>query len=188
MQYDTLASSPPIAAQTNHDLAHQANNTQRQLRRNWLAVLARATRAQLEQNLQPWARDLRYELLRRPECGMVMLRARMGGTGDPFNMGEATVSRCTVRLPSGQVGCGHVLGRDLRRAELVAVFDALLQEPQYQTNLQTQVIDPLLAGQRAARAAVAQATAGSKVEFFTWCEVPRECADSVTPRLFRVCR
>jgi alpha-D-ribose 1-methylphosphonate 5-triphosphate synthase subunit PhnG len=136
-------------------------------RRDWLAVLARATRDELEQALGTHAPGLRYEHLRHPESGMVMLRARMGGTGDPFNMGEATVTRCTVRLADGQVGCGHVLGRDTRRAELVAIFDALLQEPGYRSQLQTQVVEPLRQRQQAARAAAAQAAAGSRVEFFT---------------------
>ena len=98
---------------------------------------------------------------------MVMLRARMGGTGDAFNLGEATLTRCTVRLGDGQVGCGHVLGRDMRRAELVAVFDALMQEPSYRSQLQGQVLEPLRARQEDARVAAAQATAGSRVEFFT---------------------
>ncbi len=136
-------------------------------RRDWLAVLARATREELEQAVAAHAPALRFEHLRRPECGMVMLRARMGGTGDAFNLGEATVTRCTVRLADGQVGCGHVLGRDARRAELVAVFDALLQEPGYRALLQAHVVEPLRLRQQAARAAAAQAAAGSRVEFFT---------------------
>lgn len=136
-------------------------------RRNWLAVLARATRDELEQALGARAPGLRFEHLRRPESGMVMLRARMGGTGDAFNLGEATLTRCTVRLADGQVGCGHVLGRDARRAELVALFDALLQEPAYRSTLQAQVVEPLRARQQADRAAAAQAAAGSRVEFFT---------------------
>jgi alpha-D-ribose 1-methylphosphonate 5-triphosphate synthase subunit PhnG len=136
-------------------------------RRNWLAVLARASREELEEALQSHAPKLRFEHLRRAECGMVMLRGRMGGTGDAFNLGEATVTRCTVRLADGQVGCGHVLGRDTRRAELVAVFDALMQESAYHLRLQKYVLEPLRARQLAARAAAAQAAAGSRVEFLT---------------------
>ncbi|WP_264830140.1 phosphonate C-P lyase system protein PhnG, partial [Klebsiella aerogenes] len=44
------------------------------------------------------------ELLRGPETGLVTVRGRIGGGGAPFNVGEATVTRATVRLPSGQVG------------------------------------------------------------------------------------
>ena len=43
------------------------------------------------------------ELLRGPETGLVMVRGRIGGGGAPFNLGEATVTRATVRLaPAGR--------------------------------------------------------------------------------------
>src|SRR3954471_15539117 len=64
------------------------------------------------------------ELLRGPETGLVTLRGRIGGGGAPFNVGEATVTRATVRLPSGQVGHCYALGRDKRRAKREARADA----------------------------------------------------------------
>jgi alpha-D-ribose 1-methylphosphonate 5-triphosphate synthase subunit PhnG len=137
------------------------------LRRAWLAVLARAGTEELESGLSRNAPGLRYEFLRRPERGMVMLRGRVGGTGDSFNLGEATVTRCTVRLADGGVGSGHVLGRDRRKAELVAVFDALLQEPAYRAALEREVVAGLRQQQQARRAEQAAATGASKVEFFT---------------------
>ncbi len=45
----------------------------------------------------------------------------------PFNVGEATVTRCAVQLRSGQVGFSYALGRDLDKARLAAVCDALWQ-------------------------------------------------------------
>jgi alpha-D-ribose 1-methylphosphonate 5-triphosphate synthase subunit PhnG len=136
-------------------------------RREWLAVLARADTEELEQGLRRNAGGLRYEFLRRPERGMVMLRGRMGGTGDRFNLGEATVTRCTVRLADGAVGSGYVLGRDRRKAELVAVFDALLQEPAYRDTLERDLVSDLRQKQQARRAVQAAAAGASKVEFFT---------------------
>ena len=56
-----------------------------------------------------------HEDLREPENGLVMLRGRIGGDGAPFNLGEATVSRAAVRLATGEVGFGYVLGRDGKR-------------------------------------------------------------------------
>ena len=41
-----------------------------------------------------------------------MLRGRVGGDGAPFNVGEATVTRAVVELPSGERGYAHILGRD----------------------------------------------------------------------------
>ena len=37
-----------------------------------------------------------YVALRAPETGLVMVRGRIGGTGAPFNVGEMTVTRCSV--------------------------------------------------------------------------------------------
>ena len=42
---------------------------------------------------------LEAEALRGPETGLVTVRGRIGGGGAPFNTGEATVTRATVRLP-----------------------------------------------------------------------------------------
>lgn len=52
-----------------------------------------------------------HVLLRAPESGLVMLRGRMGATGAAFNFGEATVTRCAVRLSSGQEGHAYVMRR-----------------------------------------------------------------------------
>ena len=38
-----------------------------------------------------------YRVLRGPEAGLVMVRGRTGGGGAPFNLGEMTATRCTVR-------------------------------------------------------------------------------------------
>lgn len=136
-------------------------------RREWLGVLARADADVLEQALRRWAPHVQREYLRRPEAGMVMLRARMGGTGDAFHLGEATVTRCSVRLSEGQVGIGWVLGRDRRKAELVAMMDALLQEPAYRAHLEPNLVAPLRLTQQRRRAAAAAAAGSSRVEFFT---------------------
>ena len=67
--------------------------------------------------------------MRGPETGLVMVRGRAGGSGSPFNLGEMTVTRCTVQLGSGTAGHAYIAGRDERQAELAAVADALLQDP-----------------------------------------------------------
>jgi alpha-D-ribose 1-methylphosphonate 5-triphosphate synthase subunit PhnG len=134
----------------------------------WLAVLARATLAQLE-GQAPAAIELApLQPVRPPEIGMVMLRGRVGGTGNPFNLGEASVVRCAVRLGDGPLGVSYALGRDKRRAELAALFDALLQDPQHHDDLQRDLIAPLARAQAQARALRQHDVAGSKVEFFTF--------------------
>lgn len=134
-------------------------------RRQWLAVLARARAERLEQALAQ-APPPGHELVRAPECGMVMLRGRVGGTGDPFNLGEATVTRCAVRVGE-RLGVGYVLGRNHRQAELVALLDALLQDESRRDEILRDVVEPLAREQADARAARSRAVATSRVEFFT---------------------
>ncbi|WP_164159261.1 phosphonate C-P lyase system protein PhnG, partial [Stenotrophomonas maltophilia] len=75
--------------------------------------------------------------LRAPEIGLVMVRGRIGGDGAPFNLGEATVTRAAVALPSGEVGFGHVLGRDGEKARLAALADALWQNEAHRAAVDT---------------------------------------------------
>jgi alpha-D-ribose 1-methylphosphonate 5-triphosphate synthase subunit PhnG len=108
-----------------------------------------------------------YRFLRKPETGTVMVRGRIGGTGSPFHLGEATVTRCTVQVNGGAAGTGYVMGRSARRAELVAVFDALLQDQGERPRLEESVLASLhrkIADRRSQSAARAAAT---RVNFFT---------------------
>jgi alpha-D-ribose 1-methylphosphonate 5-triphosphate synthase subunit PhnG len=135
-------------------------------RQRWLAVLARANTDQLEIH---WAETehTAVTLLRQPETGLVMARGRAGGTGQRFNLGEITVTRCAVQSADGHVGHGYVAGRDKRKAELVASFDALLQAKSRRAALLERVVEPLAAAQAAAKAAKARKAAATRVEFFT---------------------
>lgn len=126
-----------------------------------MAILARAPAARIAELLgDPPA----YSRLRGPENGLVMVRGRAGGGGAPFNLGEMTVTRCSIRTESGVVGHAYIAGRDDRRAELAAVVDALMQE-QPET-FETQVIAPLAAEQAARQADRAAKAAATKVQFF----------------------
>jgi alpha-D-ribose 1-methylphosphonate 5-triphosphate synthase subunit PhnG len=146
-------------------------------RRAWLAVLARAPRADLESALLHAFEGNAlpaYEWLRAPEIGLAMVRGRIGGTGDPFNLGEATVTRATLRLKgvagsdgAAPVGVACQLGRDKRRAELAALADALLQVPERHAALNERLIEPLAARIAAQRETRRQDAASTRVEFFT---------------------
>lgn len=149
-------------------MTNQAIQENQAARQRWLGVLSRAARAELEQALTALADLPPVEHVRPPEPGMVMLRGRVGGTGDAFNLGEATVTRCALRVGNGALGVGYTLGRDRRKAELVALFDALLQDEAHQARLLRELVEPLQQGQGAGRAATSRAAAASKVEFFTF--------------------
>src|SRR5215831_6668492 len=137
-------------------------------RQRWLGTLARASLQELKQAWAEHAGGASYHFLRKPEVGLVMVRGRAGGTGQPFNLGEMTVTRCAVQLSNAEiVGFGYVGGRDPHRAELVAAFDALLQAGTHNSVLQSQVIEPFTKRQRRRREREARKTAQTRVEFFT---------------------
>jgi alpha-D-ribose 1-methylphosphonate 5-triphosphate synthase subunit PhnG len=135
-------------------------------RQHWLAVLVGADTNQLEAHLAELEPPV-ITMLRQPETGLVMARGRAGGTGQRFNLGEITVTRCAVQSAEGHVGHGYVAGRDKRRAELVATFDALLQAPLRRQELLQRVVEPLARIQAEAKTAQARKAAATRVEFFT---------------------
>lgn len=109
-------------------------------RQRRMALLAKAALPALEKAWKPYNGAVSYRMLRTPEYGMVMVRARAGNTGTPFNLGEAVCTRCAVTLQQGNIGFGYVLGRNKRHAELAAVFDALSmggEEPALEVSLFT---------------------------------------------------
>ena len=105
--------------------------------------------------------------LRGPEIGMVMLRGRIGGSGALFNLGEATVTRATVRLESGEVGHAVVLGRDPARARIVAHLDALSQRSDWSHSIETQFVRPAIAEAAERRRRHVEEAQATRVDFFT---------------------
>jgi alpha-D-ribose 1-methylphosphonate 5-triphosphate synthase subunit PhnG len=141
-----------------------------QERQSWMALLARAPQPLLDAALAEH-HHLQPQWLRRPETGLMMVQGRVGGTGERFNLGEVTVTRCALRLSTvaadAPVGVSYVLGRNHRQAQLAAVADALLQDPAQHAALEASLLSPLrehLQAQQAARHARAQTT---KVDFLT---------------------
>ena len=135
-------------------------------RREWLSLLAKADAAEL---LRLWATanlEPDFSMLRTPEIGAVMTRGRQGATGAPFNLGEVTVTRCSVRLASGEIGHGYVQGRDKERARVVAVIDALMQTSAAE-DLRRDVLQPLMSLADAKAALAARKAAATRVDFFT---------------------
>ena len=149
-------------------MTHTAVDAATTARKAWMGLLARAKPAQLAALLPEIPA---HDLLRAPEIGAVMVQGRMGGTGQPFNLGEMTVTRCALRLAAGAagsaaVGYAHVQGRDKSHAVRAAVVDALMQTDQAEA-LRLAVLDPLQAEESARRTLRAAKAAATKVEFFT---------------------
>lgn len=139
-------------------------------RADWMALLARAPMPVLEAAMAPHSEPA-PRWLRAPETGLMMVQGRAGGTGERFNLGELTVTRCALRLPGAAqqapVGVAYVMGRSHRHAQLAALADALLQDPAQQAVLDAQLLQPVrehLAHEQAQRQLRVHST---KVEFFT---------------------
>jgi alpha-D-ribose 1-methylphosphonate 5-triphosphate synthase subunit PhnG len=135
-------------------------------RRRWMSILARADAGQIQALLAAAGAPVRHTVIRGPEGGLVMVRGRAGGGGAAFNLGEMTVTRCTVRSEAGRIGHAYIAGRDGKRAELAALADALLQDPDWAERLQAGVIDRLEHDQTQARAVRAAKAEATRVQFF----------------------
>jgi alpha-D-ribose 1-methylphosphonate 5-triphosphate synthase subunit PhnG len=136
-------------------------------RRAAMAVLAEADACEIAGFMKTIGPLPDHAEMRPAENGVVMLRGRIGGDGAPFNLGEATVSRAVIRLATGEIGFGYVLGRDRAKARLISLCDALLQADAYGAILESKVISPIRERIVAARDAAARQVASTKVEFFT---------------------
>jgi alpha-D-ribose 1-methylphosphonate 5-triphosphate synthase subunit PhnG len=135
-----------------------------------MAVLAHSDAREIAAHLDAVAlpaHENLYENLREPEIGLVMVRGRIGGDGAPFNLGEAAVSRAAVRLATGEVGFGYTLGRDLNKARMIALCDALIQTIDHAGAVEAQVLAPLRARMVSARNRRAAETAATRVDFYT---------------------
>ena len=130
-------------------------------------LLAKATTSELESALAALGPIPDFTALRGPETGLVMVKGRIGGGGAPFNLGEATVSRASIRLADGRVGHGYRLGTDRKAAQLSAVLDALAQDEAARNTLETALFAPLEARLAQEAERLEAETAATKVDFFT---------------------
>jgi alpha-D-ribose 1-methylphosphonate 5-triphosphate synthase subunit PhnG len=142
-------------------------NTHEPGRRAAMAVIAGADTGEIAASLAGVGPVPEHREIRPAETGLVMVRGRIGGDGAPFNLGEATVTRCAVQLASGEIGFGYVLGRDGEKARLAALSDALWQNAQHRDAVEQHVLAPLRKHQHARVARAREETAATKVDFFT---------------------
>jgi len=149
----------------------QAGNGAEQ-RRRAARVLAGAATAELDACWAAWPEPPAVDWLRSPEPGLVMVQGRIGGTGDRFNLGEATVTRATARLEGGglaapAVGTAYVLGSDTEHAGLAAIFTALLADQATREAVLARVIAPLEAAQLERDRAARDEARSTVVDFLT---------------------
>jgi alpha-D-ribose 1-methylphosphonate 5-triphosphate synthase subunit PhnG len=148
------------------DIAEQTGPDQAERRRT-VGLLARATPGELRTAWETLPEKPEAKPIRGPETGLVMVRGRIGGGGDPFNLGEATITRATVMLASGTAGHAQALGTNKEAVRLAAIFDALWQEPGTHDFVERELLSPAEARLAAEDERKAQETAATRVDFFT---------------------
>ena len=135
-------------------------------RQAWMEILAKSSVVNIERQVQTLGKLPEYSFLRVPETGLTMVRGRAGGTGEVFNLGEMTITRCVVNILN-ITGFGYVGGRSKRHAELAAVCDGLLQQNEWSFTVQNRVIQPLQTIIQQKQEKQQRQTEATKVEFFT---------------------
>jgi alpha-D-ribose 1-methylphosphonate 5-triphosphate synthase subunit PhnG len=136
-------------------------------RAQWMSLLAQAEAAELATAMEGFAPAVESVTWLRPaQTGLYMLRGRVGGTGPQFNLGEVSVTRCSVQIGE-RIGHAWVRGGNRRHAELAACFDALMQDVDQSQHLQAHVVEPLRQSLTLRRETASRKAAASKVEFFT---------------------
>ena len=153
-------------SQTPADGATVCKNSDWTQRKKWISELAKSKAVDLAQLWRATNLNPTYETLRTPEIGLVMARGRVGGEGASFNLGEVAATRCSVRLVEGPEGHAYALGRDLEKARIAALCDALMQTAA-RPIVEAQILDRLRARRLEKAAAAAEKTAATRVEFFT---------------------
>jgi alpha-D-ribose 1-methylphosphonate 5-triphosphate synthase subunit PhnG len=148
-------------------LHHKPRDAGSAARRAAMALLAEAHVDELGAGLAAIERRPAHTEIRSAETGLMMVRGRIGGDGAPFNLGEATVTRCAVQLASGEIGHAYVLGRDREKARLAALLDALWQRDDVRDAVESHVLAVVRARLDHERAVSAARTAATKVDFFT---------------------
>ena len=139
-------------------------------RQQWLAVLARATEAELAAAFDERGGIPPHKIIKPAETGTIMVEARAGGSGQRFNTGEATVTKCIVQI-GASMGVSYALGRNHTKARLAAIVDALLQESITDAEphqlLMAGFIAPAASAQSMQKDIASRKAAATKVEFFT---------------------
>ena len=90
----------------------------------------------------------------------------MGVTGNKFNIGEVTITRCSLKLDCGTIGHSYVQGRSKKKAEISALCDALMQT-KLAEKINKKIIKPLEKIKIDKKNKILSKAEATKVDFFT---------------------
>lgn len=132
----------------------------------WMSLLAQTPFPNFQILVQNYGALPQATWLREPEIGLAMVRARTGGTGSQFNLGEITVTRCTLKLSTGEIGHAYLAGRNKKHAEWAALFDALMQTDEA-ASVREKVLVPINASLAMQKQKIQAQAEVTKVDFLT---------------------
>ena len=135
-------------------------------RKSWMSLLATSNKNDLLNLWEQKKININYEWLRTPEIGSIMAQGRMGVTGDKFNIGEVTITRCSLKLNCGTIGHSYVQGRSKKKAEISALCDALMQT-EMSKEINKSIIIPLEKIKKNNKDKILSKSEATKVDFFT---------------------
>lgn len=170
-----VIATPDISHPRRDDMAEESASNERrkhvndqEARRRAVSAFAQGETEMLARLWDEVGEGRSVTAVRGPEVGLVMVRGRAGGGGAAFNLGEASVTRASVRLEQGTVGHAMTFGRDLEKARLAAAFDALWQlDAASRDMVETRVVEPIELAIAEAEANARQETEATRVDFFT---------------------
>ena len=135
-------------------------------RKSWMSLLATSSQSDLLNLWEQKKIKVNYVWLRTPEIGSIMAQGRMGVTGDKFNIGEVTITRCSLKLDCGTIGHSYVQGRSKKKAEISALCDALMQT-KLTEKINKKIIKPLEKIKIDKKNKILSKAEATKVDFFT---------------------
>ena len=135
-------------------------------RKSWMSLLATSNQSDLLNLWEQKKIKVNYVWLRTPEIGSIMAQGRMGVTGDKFNIGEVTITRCSLKLNCGTIGHSYVQGRSKKKAEISALCDALMQT-KMSKEINKNIIIPLEKIKKNNKDKILSKAEATKVDFFT---------------------
>ena len=139
---------------------------QNESRKQWLSSLATADENYLISLWDNLNMKIEYNWLREPEIGSIMVQGKAGATGDNFNVGEVTITRCSLNLDKKIQGHCYVQGRNKYKSKIAALCDALMQTEKKEI-IKRNIIDKLIKYKNNKRNEILSKTEATKVDFFT---------------------
>lgn len=143
------------------------NNSNTETRQLLLSVLSKSPLESINQYWKNLDISPDYSFLKKSEIGMAMVKAKAGGAGQEFNMGEMTVTRSVIMLNTKEIGYGYTAGRDKKKSVLIALIDACFQTIQWQSIIATKLLNPLMHELQTQHTRQQEKVDRTKVNFFT---------------------